>query len=296
MALNLDIDIELLTKYAYLFDLNGINSSEKSSGEQENAKGAEGVKFYKQKGYNKSNLVKDLNLNDPKVRYSLIRMLKNYDITKLLYKMEKKDLLRAMKFFTHDKLVSILSALPEEILSTMLQKMFSPKEIMSLLPKKTVDKYLQSNKISKKYILEFMQKEMKPEELREMLSYATGTPVDTMDKDKLVGTFAALKPEIFKESLTYMSYKSTKEMGAFILERQPETLQEIPSEKMAACLDKSMKSEIIDGMSTLEPEVLGKIAENLPPELLEQVVTMLDPEVFAEYLLENGTDVLDELV
>ena len=87
MALNLDIDIELLTKYAYLFDLNGINSSEKASGEQENPQGAEGVKFYKQKGYNKSNLVKDLNLNDPKVRYSLIRMLKNYDITKLLYKM-----------------------------------------------------------------------------------------------------------------------------------------------------------------------------------------------------------------
>ena len=44
------------------------------------------------------------------------------------------------------------------------------------------------------------------------------------------------------------------------------------------------KSEIIDGMATLEPEVLCKLAENLPPELLEQVVTMLDPEVFADYL------------
>ena len=64
---------------------------------------------------------------------------------------------------------------------------------------------------------------------------------------------------------------------------------------MSHCFDKSTKSELIAGMESLDNEVLGKIAENLPPQLLEQVVTQIDPEVFAEKLLTDLSAVLEKL-
>ena len=92
---------------------------------------------------------------------------------------------------------------------------------------------------------------------------------------------------LFNDALNAMQPKHAKGMATAVLEEQPELLQEFSGLQMSHCFDKLTKAELINGMESLDNEVLGKIATNLPPQLLEQVVTQIDPEVFAKKLLHN---------
>ena len=142
---NLDIDIELLTKYAYLLTQNqGISALKGTKGAQK-SNGTKGTKFYEQKGYNAKNLVEDLDLRDPKNRYAIIKLMKQSEIMQLIPLLAKKAMLKGMKFFTKDKLSIILSYLPEEMLAKVLQTMYSPKEIMELMNMNEKNPFLYSS-------------------------------------------------------------------------------------------------------------------------------------------------------
>lgn len=289
---NLDIDVELLAKYAHLLTRTlGTDKTQQSQGAEKSGK----AKFYETSGYNAKNLVEDLDLTDPKNRYAIIKQMKQSEIMQLIPLMEKKALLTGMKFFTKEKLSVILSYLPEEMLAKMLQTMYNPEQIMEMMPIQTVRKFLTNNKIDKKNIFKYMEEQMKPQELKEMYKEATGKDIGTNNKTEMVGKFEQLNPMLFNDALQSMNPKHAKGMAAFVIEQQPELLQEFSGLQMSHCFDKSTKSELIAGMESLDNEVLGKIAENLPPQLLEQVVTQIDPEVFAEKLLTDLSAVLEKL-
>ena len=289
---NLDIDIELLTKYAHLLTQS---QSVSTSQETQEKNGTEGTKFYEQKGYNAKNLVEDLDLRDPKNRYAIIKLMKQSEILALVPLLEKKAMLTGMKFFTKDKLSIILSYLPEEMLAQVIQTMYNPKEIMELMPVQIIRKFLTNSKIDQKNIFKYMDEQMKPQELKEMYREATGKDIGTENKEEMIAKLGMLNPMLFNDALQSMNPKHTKGMAAFILKEQPELLQEFSGTQLSICFDKSMKSEIIDGMEALEPDVLVKILENLPPQLLEQVVTQINPEVFADKLLTDMTAVLEKI-
>ena len=288
---NLDIDIELLTKYASLLGLQKSGSTNKN----QEAQSANGSKFYEQNGYSAKQLIEDFDLRDPKNRYALIKLMKESEVLKLLPLLEKKAMLRGMKFFTKDKLSNILSYLPEEMLAKVLQTMYNSQEIMELLPVQTVRKFLTNDKIDKKNIFKYMEQQMKPAEIKEMYKQATGEDIGTENKEEMIAKMGTLNPMVFNQALESMNPKHTKGMGAFVLQEQPELLQEISGSQLSICFDKSMKEDIIKGMEALEPDALTQILTNLPPQLMEQVVTQIDPEVFAEKLLQDMTQVLDKL-
>jgi len=293
---NLDIDMDLLTKYAYLIQNQGVSASKGAQGSQ-NAQETEndGTKFYQAKGYNAKQLVQDLDLKDPKNRYAIIKMMKQSDLMSLLPLLEKKALLQGMKFFTKDKLSVLLSYLPEEQLAQVLQNMYSPKEMMELMPTKVIRKFLTNQKIERKHMLKYMDEQMKPEELKDMYKQATGKDIDTNNKEEMVAKIGNLKPILFNEAISSMSQKHTKGMATAVLEEQPDLLKEFSSLQMSHVLDKSTKSEIIEGMDVLDEDVLSKLVDNLPPQLIQQVVTQIDPEVFADKLLTDMTQILDKL-
>ena len=295
---NLDIDMELLAKYAYLIGgqqgVSGAKGTENAK-EDDGVAAGKGTKFYKQKGYGAKNLVEDLDLRDPKIRYAIIKMMKESEVMKLLPLLSKKAMLQGMKFFTVEKLSTILSYLPEEMLAKMCQQMFSPKQMMELMPLKNVRKFLTNEKIDKKSIFKYMEEQMKPTEIAAMYHQATGQSIGTNNKEEMLVKMAHLDKKSFNKALQCMNPKDTKNMAAFVLKEQPDLTKEFSSLEMSMCFDKCAKNEIIKGMEVLEPEALQKVLEYLPPQLLEQVVTQIDPEVFADQLLNNLSQVLDRM-
>ena len=295
---NLDIDMELLAKYAYLIGgqqgVSGAKGTEDAK-EDDGVAAGKGTKFYKQKGYGAKNLVEDLDLRDPKIRYAIIKMMKESEVMKLLPLLSKKAMLQGMKFFTAEKLSTILSYLPEEMLAKMCQQMFSPKQMMELMPLKNVRKFLTNKKIDPKSIFKYMEEQMKPTELAAMYQQATGQAIGTNKKEEMLVKFAHMDKKSFNKALQIMNPKDTKNMAAFVLKEQPDLTKEFSSLEMSMCFDKCAKNEIIKGMEVLEPEALQKVLEYLPPQLLEQVVTQIDPEIFADQLLNNLSQVLDRM-
>ena len=292
---NLDIDMELLTKYAYLIQGQFASKGTENTKEEDGVAAGKGTKFYKQKGYGAKNLVEDLDLRDPKIRYAIIKMMKESEVMKLLPLLSKKAMLQGMKFFTAEKLSTLLSYLPEEMLAKMCQSMFSAKQMMELMPVNCVRKFLTNEKIDKNSIFKYMDEQMKPAEISAMYKQATGQSIGTNNKEEMLGKMASLDKKTFNKALLHMNPKDAKNMAAFILHEQPDLTKEFSSLQMSMCFDKCAKNEIIKGMDALEPEALQKILENLPPQLLEQVVTQIDPEIFADQLLNNLSQVLDRM-
>lgn len=294
---NLDIDMDLLAKYAHLIQGQGVMGAKgtENSQEEEGVAAGEGTKFYKQRGYGAKNLVEDLDLRDPKVRYAIIKMMKESEVMKLLPLLSKKAMLQGMKFFTAEKLSTLLSYLPEEMLAKMCQGMFSPKQMMELMPLKCVRKFLTNQKIDKNSIFKYMDEQMKPTEIAAMYQQATGVGIGTTNKEEMLGKMASLDKKTFNKALQFMNPKDTKNMAAAILKEQPELTKEFSSLEMSMCFDKCSKNEIIKGMDELDTDALQKVLENLPPQLLEQVVTQIDPEIFADQLLNNLSQVLDRM-
>ena len=224
---NLDIDMDLLTKYAYLLQSQGIMGAKGAQGAN-NAQETEtdGTKFYQAKGYNAKQLVQDLDLRDPKNRYALIKMMKQSDLMSLIPLLDKKALLQGMKFFTKEKLSIILSYLPEEMLAKVLQHMYSPKEMMELMPTQSVRKFLTNDKIDRKHMLKYMDEQMKPQELQAMYKEATGKSIGTNNKQEMVAKIGNLKPMLYKEAIQSMEPKHIKGMPTCVLEQQPDLLKE----------------------------------------------------------------------
>ena len=112
----------------------------------------------------------------------------------------------------------------------------------------------------------------------------------------MLSKMASLKPKVFDEALMSLNPKQAKGMAAFVIDEQPELLQEFSGTQLGLCFDKCTKLELIDGMAILEGEQMSRILENLPPQLIEQVVTQINPEIFAEQLMTKLSDVLEKIV
>lgn len=287
---NMDIDVELLTQYAYLLTNQQAGKTSKS----DKSKKTGAAKFYEKPNYNSSQLVKDLNLSDPKVRYQLIKMMKSSDLSYLLKRLPKKQLLLAMKFFTKEKLAKILGSIPQEEIIKVLKNMYSNKQIMEMLPEATLKKFLASDKIDKKNVMEYL-KQLSPQELNKMYEEATGQRMNTSNKNDMLQQINALKPEKFLEAIQSLPKKHLVGLSAHLLKEQPELFKEIPTERLSECFQKSFKGDMIQGMAALDKELLTNIAQSLPPQLIQQVVTMIDPKDLADVLLQNCTDLLGKL-
>lgn len=293
--INLDIDVNLLAKYAYLIqnqNLSGVNNSQNT--QETDAEGQE-TKFYKQSGYTPANLVQDLDLKDPKVKYAILKQMKESDIMSLLPLLDKKAMMQGLKFFTKDKLAIMLSYLPEDILANVCMQMFAPKEMLELMPNNVVRKFLTNDKIEKKNIMKYMKEEMKASEIQDMYLQATGKSIGTSNREEMLNKMSSLKPEVFDDALMSLNPKQAKGMAAFVIEEQPEMLKEFSGMQLGLCFDKCTKLELVEGMGALETDAMARVLENLPPQLLEQVVTQIDPEVFAEQLMTKFPDVLEKM-
>ncbi|MDD3593749.1 MAG: hypothetical protein PHX18_03875 [Candidatus Gastranaerophilales bacterium] len=286
----MDIDVELLTQYAHLLTSQQAGRTSKSG----KSKKSGAAKFYEKSNYNSSQLVKDLNLNDPKVRYQLIKMMKSSDVSYLLKLLQKKHLLLGMKFFTKEKLAKILGSIPQEEMIKVLKNMYTNKQIMEMLPEATLKRFLASDKIEKKNVMEYL-KQLNPQELNKMYEEATGQRMNTSNKSDMLKQIEALKPEKFLEAIQSLPKKHLVGLSAHLLKEQPELFKEIPTDRLSECFEKSLKGDMIQGMAALDKELLVNIAQGLPPQLIQQVVTMIDPKDLANVLLENCTDLLGKL-
>ena len=140
-------------------------------------------------------------LSDSNNKYRILYELSEQQLQLFLPQMEKNDMLQGLYFFTSDKLMKMLEALPKEQLVKTVFEMFSQEEIVQLMPNDQLDKFLTSTEIDKNKILKHMQS-IPEEYLTQVLEQIKGEAVeDNMNSYDLVKQISELSSNDYKDVL-----------------------------------------------------------------------------------------------
>lgn len=248
-------------------------------------------------------LIELFNLDDPNNRYILLRLLGRDYLEKLTEELDKSSMLLIMQFFTVAKLMSMLQKLPKMKLLEMLQQIFTPEEMLKMMPEKYMDKFLTNDGLKKEELLKSLMG-LPPEALSKMIQSVTGKPPQnvnpSMSKDEqsaaMVQELSQMNPQNFKKALVSMEKEEKIKIIMDLTEKDKDKWLLFPQEAYLSTVEMLPKDMMIQSMNALETSDMAEMINILPDEVLTQSLTLVHPEVFAESLLQNNTDLLAQLL
>jgi len=250
-------------------------------------------------------LIEFFKLNNVGNVYSILSNMSEKDLKDLLPKLDKADMVAGLNFFTKDKLLDLVSKLPPEQLVKMVFEMFSPEQLMQLMPETQLNKFLKSDKLDKGMELRYL-KSMKPEILAQMLEAATGQQVGTatgldgkmqgLSSSSLSSQIASLPDDKFQEAMQNIPPQNKRDFILKMAKEDPKLFQLFEPSAYANIIgSRKEKQDIVKSASVIDPEQLLKMLQQLPKDLTAVVMTQIDPNKFANVLMTNFKDILSQI-
>lgn len=228
-------------------------------------------------------------------KYAILKNLSEHDLENLLPLLEQPDLVLGLKMFDKDKILELVQQLPKNQLVKYIFQMFSPEQVLKLMPEEFIDKFLQSDKLDKGLVMKHL-KSLPPELLAQMLEAATGQPVQSMDPQDLIKQIGSLPPQKYKEALISLPSEQKRQFILGITKEEPKLFELFDAEGYAKVAAKKDKPDLIKAAQVIEPEELVKMLKELPKDLISIVMTQIDPKVFADILIEDYQDILSQVI
>lgn len=244
------------------------------------------------------NLIIELfDLADNVNKLLILNEMSEFELREFLPRMEDKDLLQGLNFFTNDKLLKLLEELPKEELVNTVFQMFSQEEIVRMMPDDQLNKFLTSTDIDKNKILKHMQS-IPGEYLIQVLEQVTGEAAEgdlnNIDLTKQIGE---LNPLEFKDVLTSFRPTQKQQLVLSLAKEHNEWFQLFDASAYTAIINREkQKPEVVKAMSVVEPEHIEKMLQELPRDLLSIVITQIDTEQFAKVLMEENPEILAQII
>lgn len=310
MGITLETDKYLLYS---LFNISPRKISNEYSGksieeimEAEAAQGnAAAANFDREILNNPIKLMQMFKLDDVGNKYAILSNMSEKDLKDLLPLLDPSDMVAGLNFFTKDKLLELVKSLPPEQLVKFVLEMFSPEELMQLMPEEQLNKFLQSTKMDKGMELKFLQS-MNPQILAQMLESVTGQPVNMggagMDGSSgggkaLLAQIAALPDDKFQEALINIPPQNKRNFILQMTKQDPKLMQLFEPDAYTNIISQRRdKQDMIRSASVIEPEQLIKMLNKLPQDLAAVVMTQIDPKVFADILIKSFKDILSQVI
>lgn len=241
-------------------------------------------------------LIEIFQLSNPKNRHMILLNLKENQLLEFLPLMEDTDLREGLKFFTMDKLLKMLEKVPPEQLVKTVLELFSPEEVMQLIPENQLNKVLTDHSLDKNKMLEHL-KHIPPMYLAQMLEAATGEACETTDVAELIDKIGNLNPLEYRDALTSLQPTQKQELTLALCKEDPKLYQLIDPHAYANIINANkQKPELIKAMAVIEKDEVMKMIKELPKDFMSLVITQLDPEQFAEQILKKTPEVIAELM
>jgi Mg/Co/Ni transporter MgtE len=236
-----------------------------------------------------------LRLIDPQNRYLIIQNLSSHDLKKLLPHLSKQDLIWGLQYFTQDKLMELTQMLPKKDLLLLVFQNFELEDIIKMMPKDEMDKFLLENdKIEKKDVMKFFEM-LDKQDLERIFEQFFGKPEQGTGQGEMLKTIEGQSNRDFAKMLEGMKDGDKQALIINLIENEPKLIMQLENPTIARPLDLLQKPELLESFKVLKPELLVNMVENLPDELLQVVATQIDPQIFAEILVDKFADVLKNI-
>ena len=301
MSLIIDSNLEYLQNILHIskvtFEEKYANMSVDEIIEAEAAQGNQQAIELAQELTTNTSLVMELfDLADTNNKYMILREMSAQQLQTFLPEMEESDLLQGLYFFTEDKLMKMLEALPAEQLVNTVFQMFSKEEIVQLLPEEQLDKFLTSHDIDKNKILKHMQS-IPEEYVAQVLEQITGEAQEGQDSIDLAKKFGELNPLEYQDALKAFQPTQKQQLVLSLGKEHEEWFQLFDADAYTKVINREKQQpEVVKAMSVIDPEYIQNMITELPNDLLSIVITQIDTEKFADILMNQFPEVMAEII
>lgn len=301
MSLVIDSNLEYLQNILHIskvtFEEKYANMSVDEIIEAEAAQGNQQAIELAQELTTNTSLVMELfDLADTNNKYMILREMSAQQLQTFIPEMEESDLLQGLYFFTEDKLMKMLEALPAEQLVNTVFQMFSKEEIVQLLPEEQLDKFLTSHDIDKNKILKHMQS-IPEEYVAQVLEQITGEAQEGQDSIDLAKKFGELNPLEYQDALKAFQPTQKQQLVLSLGKEHEEWFQLFDADAYTKVINREKQQpEVVKAMSVIDPEYIQNMITELPNDLLSIVITQIDTEKFADILMNQFPEVMAEII
>lgn len=301
MSLVIDSNLEYLQNILHIskvtFEEKYANMSVDEIIEAEAAQGNQQAIELAQELTTNTSLVMELfDLADTNNKYMILREMSAQQLQTFLPEMEESDLLQGLYFFTEDKLMKMLEALPAEQLVNTVFQMFSKEEIVQLLPEEQLDKFLTSHDIDKNKILKHMQS-IPEEYVAQVLEQITGEAQEGQDSIDLAKKFGELNPLEYQDALKAFQPTQKQQLVLSLGKEHEEWFQLFDADAYTKVINREKQQpEVVKAMSVIDSEYIQNMITELPNDLLSIVITQIDTEKFADILMNQFPEVMAEII
>lgn len=253
-------------------------------------------------------LIELFQLKDPGNKYAILSNMSEHDLTELLPLLEQSDLITGLNYFTKEKLLVMMEDLPPDQLINMVFEMFSPEQLMQLMPEEQLNKALMSTDMDKGLEIKYL-KSMKPEILAQMLEAVTGQPAtgsedvgldgkaNNLDGEALAAQISALPDDKFKEAMLNIPPQNKRNFMLKMSKEDPKIFLMFSPDAYTKIIDsKKEKEDIIKSAKVLKSENLIKMVSQLPQDLTAAILTQMDTKKFADVLLANFKNIISQII
>lgn len=227
-------------------------------------------------------------------RYLIIRTLSEEDLSKVLEKLNSTQLSWGLNFFSQDMLMQLMNTLPQEQLLQVVFQKFAFEDIVKLMPEDELDAFLQSPEIDRKAIMECFG-QFNKQFLNKIMFEVTGQNYQEKSKGEIFKYLNDLDDNQFNQFVLNMDQFQKQTLTYFLCQNDNKLMLELDQKSISRPMLTLSKEDIVPCFEVLDPEFLIPMIEELPRELMDVVASQIDVADFAELLISEFPEILQNI-
>lgn len=274
------------TTYRALKGLNGVANK----ADIDNNNGARYVTENRWRGVDYRLLLKHLQLSENKVL--VLMLLKRSDWMQILALMEKKKLVRGLRFFSKEKLMRLMTMLPKRIIIKMLLRLMPLKDLIKMMPAREMMHIFRSKRLPVKVLIKALKNLKDRRFLMQLLGKVSGQDVSRMTDNEMIRMLGGFKKHRLLDGMRFLPYKALQPLMMRLMKNDPEILMRMTGEFIFKQFERMSKNEMLPAFALVESDVLIKMLAFLPDQFLIQVVANVEDKLFEDYLMSEQSQLL----
>ena len=228
-------------------------------------------------------------------KFIIIQNLSEHDLDNLLPYLNQEQLSKGLNFFTEEKLMAMCTELPLEPLIGMIFEKFDMFDILSLMDDDSMNQFLLEPEADREYVQNYFES-LNDDMLEQIMVQSFGIDFKDKKRDEYLTHLENMDDTKFKSFMISMERESKMGLINNMVEQEADLLYLFEPEDIVAPMAFLMKADKVKLMSTLEPEFLVPMIQELPLDLTQIVATQIDAQDFSEILARDFQDVLSSVV
>ena len=262
--------------------------------EAEAAQGNTQAVNYAREMYNSpAKLIKIFKLTDVENKFVILHNMDEKTRLMVLPLLEKEDLVMGLYFFTKDKLLSMLMEVDIEELVNVTLGAFPLQQIVMMFTEDDLAEFFQNENLEKYDVINQL-KAMPPEVMKKFVEGITGQPSEETNPLDLIKSIEQLPIDKYRDFMSSIDPDVQRQLTFQLTKQKPEYLQLFKNETYVNMLSTLMKTEMVKPMIYLEKESMIEMISELPDDLLSIVAAQVDTKAFAEFLVDDHLDLLEQ--